>query len=217
MPEPKSMLEATSEANNLASWSEAKDYYPHGMESVCGGEKPFINEHVIETEHLRIRDAAIEVFTSKRKMGGEEFSAKYREQLEREIEESYGHFRSHNESKNIFKAANTPITLAAVAMIFYMLSQILGMIGLYPFANLLNFLMMATFLLLATWSYVKYTGNLSEMGSSIDNIAVTVWEAGLQPALSRLAEEGTQLAARQAVQRLNSTVTPPSNIQKKHN
>jgi atlastin len=72
-------------------------------------------------------------------------------QLEREIEESYGHYKSHNESKNIFKAANTPITLAAVAMILYMLSQILGMIGLYPFANLLNFLMMATFLLLATW------------------------------------------------------------------
>ena len=81
MPEPKSMLEATSEANNLASLSEAKDYYTHGMESVCGGEKPYINEHVIEIEHLRIRDSAIEVFTSKRKMGGEEFSAKYREQV----------------------------------------------------------------------------------------------------------------------------------------
>jgi hypothetical protein len=139
-------------------------------------------------------------------------------QLEREIEESYGHFRSHNESKNIFKAANTPITLAAVAMIFYMFSQILGMIGLYPFANLLNLLMLSTFLLLTTWGYVKYTGNLSDVGSSIDTLAVTVWEAGLQPALSRLAEEGTQLAARQAVQRLNSTATPPSgNLQKKHN
>ena len=81
MPEPKSMLEATSEANNLASLSEAKDYYVHGMEAVCGGDKPYINEHVIEIEHLRIRDAAIEVFTSKRKMGGEEFSAKYRQQV----------------------------------------------------------------------------------------------------------------------------------------
>jgi hypothetical protein len=55
MPEPKSMLEATSEANNLASLSESKDYYTHGMESVCGGDKPYINEHVIEIEHLRIR------------------------------------------------------------------------------------------------------------------------------------------------------------------
>jgi atlastin len=58
--------------------------------------------------------------------------------LEREIEESYGNFKCHNESKNIFKAANTPITLGAVAMMLYMLSQILGIIGLYPFANLVS-------------------------------------------------------------------------------
>lgn len=59
MPEPKSMLEATSEANNLASLSEAKDLYTNMMEGVCGGDKPFINEHILETEHLRMRDAAL--------------------------------------------------------------------------------------------------------------------------------------------------------------
>ena len=59
MPEPKSMLEATSEANNLASLSEAKDMYMNGMEGVCGGDKPFINEHILEVEHLRIREAAL--------------------------------------------------------------------------------------------------------------------------------------------------------------
>jgi hypothetical protein len=58
---------------------------------------------------------------------------------------------------------------------------------------------------------------MSEIGASIDHLSVTVWEAGLQPALSRLAEEGTQLAARQAVQRLNSTTTPPTGNLKKHN
>ena len=59
MPEPKSMLEATSEANNLASLSEAKDLYTNMMEGVCGGDKPFINEHILEIEHLRVRDAAL--------------------------------------------------------------------------------------------------------------------------------------------------------------
>ena len=59
MPEPKSMLEATSEANNLASLSEAKDQYTNLMEDVCGGNKPFINEHILEIEHLRIRDTAL--------------------------------------------------------------------------------------------------------------------------------------------------------------
>jgi len=29
------------------------------MEGVCGGDKPFINEHILEIEHLRIRDAAL--------------------------------------------------------------------------------------------------------------------------------------------------------------
>ncbi len=82
MPEPKSMLEATSEANNLASLSEAKEAYTNGMEMVCGAEKPFINEHILEIEHLRTRDSAMEVFNSRRKMGGEEFSLKYREKLE---------------------------------------------------------------------------------------------------------------------------------------
>ena len=53
MPEPKSMLAATSEANNLASMSEAKDYYVAQMEGVCGGDKAFVNEHILEIEHLR--------------------------------------------------------------------------------------------------------------------------------------------------------------------
>ena len=56
MPEPKSMLQATSEANNLASLSEAKDTYIAMMESVCGGDKPYINERVLDIEHCKMRD-----------------------------------------------------------------------------------------------------------------------------------------------------------------
>merc|ERR1719420_1549023 len=119
------MLEATSEANNLASLSEAKESYLRSMELVCGPETPYINEHVLEIEHLRIKDSSLEGFNSRRKMGGEEFSLKYRERLETEIFESYENFKLINENKNIFKAANTPITLAALAMIFYVACQIL--------------------------------------------------------------------------------------------
>jgi atlastin len=103
MPEPKSMLEATSEANNLASLSEAKETYLRGMEEVCGAEKPYINEHVLEIEHLRIHDTALEVFNGRRKMGGEEFSLKYREKLLAEIAEAFETFKNNNENKNIFK------------------------------------------------------------------------------------------------------------------
>jgi len=210
MPEPKSMLAATSEANNLASLSEAKDYYIAMMEGVCGGDKAFVNEHILEIEHLRIRDAALDVFSSRRKMGGEEFSAKYREQLEREVDESYENYRLHNDSKNIFKAANTPITMAAIAAICYITSQVFAMIGLYPVANLLNLVMMATFILLSMWAYVRYSGNLTELGAAIDSGAGVVWESGLLPLFNKTAEAGTQYAARSALQRLNSTVATPS-------
>ena len=39
MPEPKSMLEVTIEANNLVSLASAKELYLASMESLCGGEK----------------------------------------------------------------------------------------------------------------------------------------------------------------------------------
>ena len=65
MPEPKSMLKATSEANNLASLQEAKETYTALMESICGGEKPFINEQVLEIEHCRVKDQAFQVFSQR--------------------------------------------------------------------------------------------------------------------------------------------------------
>ena len=39
MPEPKSMLEVTIEANNLVSLASAKELYAASMESLCGGDK----------------------------------------------------------------------------------------------------------------------------------------------------------------------------------
>ena len=50
----------------------------------------------------------------------------------------YPNFQAHNESKNIFKAANTPITLGAVAMLLYVLCQLFSLVGLLALANIIN-------------------------------------------------------------------------------
>lgn len=218
MPEPKNMLEATAEANNLASLSESKEIYMRGMEDVCGTEKPYVNEQVLEMEHLRIRDSALEVFNTRRKMGGEEYCLNYRKKLEQEVDEAFENFKGQNENKNIFKAANTPITLIAIAMICYVFSQIFGLFGgiMYPFANVLNLILMITFIMLGIWSYCKYTGNFSEIGASIDQVTIVVYDSALQPAFAKMAEEGTNFAARQAANRLNSTSSnPPMSVKKK--
>lgn len=88
-------------------------------------------------------------------MGGEEFSQRYLEQLQTDIDEQFNNFKSHNESKNIFKAARTPAVFFAIAMALYILSGAFGIFGLYTFANFCNLLMGAALILLATWSYIR--------------------------------------------------------------
>lgn len=86
--------------------------------------RPYINDQVLDMEHSRVVETALAEFDSRKKLGGEEFSLKYREQLVNEIEEAYNNYKAHNDSKNIFKAANTPITLFAMWSVLYVLSQV---------------------------------------------------------------------------------------------
>jgi len=209
MPEPKSMLEVTIEANNLVSLASAKELYMASMESLCGGEKPYLNEQVLDLEHTRTMESALVEFDSRKKLGGEEFSTKYRDQLIRECEEAFGIFKTHNDSKNIFKAANTPITLFVMWSILYIISQLSSLFMLYPVANLVNLLMWGLFFLGATWAYAKYSGEFSHVGVQIEDLTAKVWDNAFQPFLNKAVEQGGEMAVRQAVSRMNSVVAPP--------
>lgn len=61
--------------------AEAKETYNQLMEEVCGGQRHYLQSQLLEEKHLRIKDKAMQTFQSKRKMGGEEFSESYRDQL----------------------------------------------------------------------------------------------------------------------------------------
>jgi len=194
LPEPKSMLEATAEANNLSAVSAAKDLYSQMMEEVCGGAKPFMASAQMEIEHSRAKERALQQFHSRRKMGGEDFSLKYVESLEKEMEDLFGNFRAHNEGKNIFKTARTPATLFTVAAIFYVLSGIFGLLGMYSFANMFNLLMGVALLTLALWAYVRYSGEFREFGTRIDTLATYTWEYGLRPVYAVMMAKGMEAA-----------------------
>uniref|UniRef100_A0A146LV81 Atlastin n=1 Tax=Lygus hesperus TaxID=30085 RepID=A0A146LV81_LYGHE len=176
LPEPKSMLVATAEANNLSAVAAAKETYHTLMENVCGGAKPYLNSAHLETEHFRIKATAIDQFSKKRKMGGEEFSETYRIKLESDMDDLYLQFKLHNESKNIFKAARTPAVFFAIAVAFYVLSGIFGLFGLYTLGNLCNLIMGVALITLITWSYVRYSGEMIEFGERIDTLASLLWE-----------------------------------------
>lgn len=88
-------------------------------------------------------------------MGGEEFTERFRKQLDEDLEDVFNNYKAHNESKNIFKAARTPAVYFACAVIMYMLSGIFGLVGLYTFANFSSLIMGVALLTLSLWAYIR--------------------------------------------------------------
>ncbi|XP_007431748.1 atlastin-2 isoform X2 [Python bivittatus] len=176
LPHPKSMLQATAEANNLAAVAGAKDTYNKEMEQVCGGDKPYIAPADLEQKHQDLKGLAIKHFRSVKKMGGEEFCRRYQDQLEEELDEIYANFVKHNDGKNIFYAARTPATLFAVMFAMYIISGLTGFLGMNSVATLCNLVMGLTLVSLCTWAYVKYSGEFREIGTLIDQMAEVLWE-----------------------------------------
>ncbi|XP_070696790.1 atlastin-2 [Pempheris klunzingeri] len=192
LPHPKSMLQATAEANNLTAVAGAKDMYSKNMELVCGGDKPYIAPADLERCHEEFREHSVRFFRSVKKMGGEEFCQRYQNQLESELDEAFTNFSKHNDSKNIFYAARTPATLFAVMFVTYVVSGVTGFIGLNTLASLANLVMGVALLSLCAWAYVKYSGEFREIGTMIDLVAETLWEQVLKPLSEHYMEDNVR-------------------------
>lgn len=208
LPEPKSMLVATAEANNLSAVAAAKETYSTLMDSVCGGNQPYLNLNQLEAQHSEFKRQALSQFSGIRKMGGEEFSSSYREKLELDIDEEYDKFKAHNESKNIFKAARTPAVFFAIAVVFYIISGLCGLVGLYSVANTCNLLMGCALLTLITWAYIRYSGEMTDIGIKIDDVANTVWDNVMKPGYKAVIEKSVEQAV---LSRSNSYIGQPTN------
>ncbi|XP_036619097.1 atlastin-3 isoform X2 [Trichosurus vulpecula] len=176
LPHPKSMLQATAEANNLAAVASAKDMYYSNMEKVCGGEKPYLASDTLQEKHDEFRKQAIDQFKKSKKMGGEDFSLRYQSELDRDIQELYGHFVKHNSSKNVFSSFRTPAVLFSFIVALYLSSGFAGFLGLETVMQLCNCLLGLLLISLLTWGYVRYSGQYRELGGAIDSGTAFVLE-----------------------------------------
>lgn len=207
LPEPKSMLEATAEANNLAAAASAKNLYSSTMEKVCGGDRPYIRVERLKEEHFQLKAEALEAFQSRRKMGGEAFSAIYRERLEKELEDTFVSLCKQNECKNIRWAAKTPSILVGCILVFYILSTFFGFFGAYSMANFSNMIMGFGFITLLTWGYVRYSGELVEIGEQIDICVNLMWIYALKPLYDTFVPNHGELMSQQAFNSSSSNET----------
>uniref|UniRef100_A0A8C6TLG6 Atlastin GTPase 2 n=1 Tax=Neogobius melanostomus TaxID=47308 RepID=A0A8C6TLG6_9GOBI len=176
LPHPKSMLQATAEANNLAAVAGAKEMYTRSMEQICGGERPYLCPSELQRHHSELRELSLRHFRSVKKMGGEEFCRRYQTQLEAELDDMFSSFSKHNEGKNLFHAARTPATLFVLMAVMYAVSMVTGFLGVSSVAALCNLLMGAALLALCLWAYAKYSGEFREVGVAIDRGADFLWK-----------------------------------------
>ncbi|XP_078289719.1 atlastin-3 isoform X3 [Panthera onca] len=194
LPHPKSMLQATAEANNLAAAASAKDIYYNNMEEVCGGEKPYLSPDILEEKHCELKQLALDHFKKTKKMGGKDFSLRYQQELEEEINELYENFCKHNGSKNVFSTFRTPAVLFTGIVALYIASGLTGFVGLEVVAQLFNCMVGLLLIALLTWGYIRYSGQYRELGGAIDSGAAYV----LEQATSHMGNS-TQAAVREAV------------------
>ncbi|XP_073996880.1 atlastin-like [Rhodnius prolixus] len=181
LPEPKSMLVATAEANHLAALAAAKENYVLAMEEYCGGTRPYLKSSVLEQEHNRQKSLALECFSNKRKMGSNELTEAYCVQLNNDIEQMYLHFKSHNESKNIFKAARTPAVFMTLAIVTYVLSNFMALISFNTLASFCSLITTLAIITLLTWFYTRYSGEYADISLLIDTAADRLWENLMKP------------------------------------
>jgi atlastin len=199
LPEPKGMLQATAEANNLAALAMALDQYNREMEDLVGGEKPYLAEDKFKEAHYKTYDAALELFRSTKKMGGELYSKQFEEKLQEQLKESFEHFEEQNASKNIFSAARTPAVLFSFIACFYILSGLFDMVGITVVSSMMTWGMGVAILLLILWSYVRFSGKYREAGQYIDSMVNTIWEQAVVPVYSLAWDKGLEQAAKYAV------------------
>lgn len=175
LPEPKSMLMATAEANNLAAKAIAKEFYIHAMEQHCGGDRPFMHPQHLTAANTQIKDESVKKFQSVPKMGGDSLSQKYLDELNAEIDSLYENYVKHNDSKNLFAFSRTATSLIAIMILTYISSGILEWFWLGSFSFIMNFMFWSCFFLLCAWVYVKYSGEYKEIGEYIDGLADVLW------------------------------------------
>ena len=156
MPEPKSMLEATAEANCRAALASAKDFYSSQMEEICGGDRSFVNPKELERRNGEITNQAMEVFNKFRKMGGKEYSDTYLNELKESIEQNWLHFQAQNEAKNVFSLLGAPAILLLWTAVCYMISRIFEVVSVMFIANLFWFFGTVSLVLTITYMFFRY-------------------------------------------------------------
>ncbi|XP_077557296.1 atlastin-2-like isoform X3 [Haemaphysalis longicornis] len=114
LPEPRTMFEATIEANNLTAVRKAIEHYSNGMKEVLPGDEQYLDRKSLHEQHQRVEESALEVFDNVPMLGGVTYSNHHKDELKKVINELFEGFTERNKaarvvarSQQIFEEAST--------------------------------------------------------------------------------------------------------------
>lgn len=114
VPAAECVFTATIKASNVAAFDKARDLYMTKMLKIWETHDR-VDRDVMQGHHYRLREEAMELFDSCLKMGGEEFSKKYKEGLLKAIDEIFESYSQYMRSKkNPFKDFDGSLAFKAV-------------------------------------------------------------------------------------------------------
>ncbi len=101
-PEAKTLLAATSEANNRSAVDLGLRAYRSVMDIAVGPNKPYLDESKLKEQHKAAKHAAITKFSSVATLGARTDIMKFKHILESEIEEKYKEYLEANKLRDPF-------------------------------------------------------------------------------------------------------------------
>jgi len=183
IPEPRTALEATAQANNINVKEEALRRYDSEMEKMTHGSYIYPEQFMVL--HQKHKKESLDYFTKAKKLGGKEFSQKFYNELVDQIEKSFVNYNKVNETKGALAAIKTPLALALLFIISYILSHfwvdmLLELFYMTKLALFLDFVFWVTLLCILTYMACKVSGVdnpiLKDAMRQLDIFSELLWE-----------------------------------------
>jgi len=199
LPEPKTALQVTAEANNLSAKEKALMQYNRTMTQLT--KKGYVEAKKLDGIHETVRKDCLDMFRNVKKMGGTDFSASYLDQLTEQIDQAYSKYRELNDAKRSLAVIKTPLTLALMLLGAYILSyswmdSLLEALWLGSLTTPLDILFWLVMFMILFYVVVKLQGGevnqaMQAFLDLVEGLAETVWDAGLSKVAKRALDAAT--------------------------
>lgn len=198
IPEPKSALEATAQANNMLIKEAEIEKYEVEMKKYCSGR--YLPPRRLENHNNDLRVQILEEFRKTKKLGNKTMTEKFEGELNEALKQRFEHFRDVNKEKAALASIKTPVTILILLVVAYILSHAwMDMFLNLVYLDLLEDILDGFFyvLLLTLLGYIAIRTSsvespaMQEVLLQVDNVADTAWEHGVSQATVAVAKRAS--------------------------